>query len=78
VILSIPRAYLASQAGWIVAEVGRQPWTIQNLLPACVSGSHIAATPVAVTFFIFLALFTVLLAAELAIMLRQIKIGPNE
>ena len=50
----------------------------QNLLPACVSGSHIAATPVAVTFFIFLALFTVLLAAELAIMLRQIKIGPNE
>ena len=51
---------------------------IENLLPACVSGSHIAATPVAVTFFIFLALFTVLLAAELAIMLRQIKIGPNE
>ena len=43
-----------------------------------VGGSHIAATPVAVTFFIFLALFTVLLAAELAIMLRQIKIGPNE
>ena len=77
-ILSIPLAYLASQAGWIVAEVGRQPWTIQNLLPACVSGSHIAATPVAVTFFIFLALFTVLLAGELAIMLRQIKIGPNE
>ena len=77
-ILSIPLAYLASQAGWIVAEVGRQPWTIQNLLPACVSGSHIAATPVAVTYFIFLALFTVLLAAELAIMLRQIKIGPNE
>ena len=71
-------AATGSQAGWIVAEVGRQPWTIQNLLPACVSGSHIAATPVAVTFFIFLALFTVLLAAELAIMLRQIKIGPNE
>ena len=71
-------AGLPRLAGWIVAEVGRQPWTIQNLLPACVSGSHIAATPVAVTFFIFLALFTVLLAAELAIMLRQIKIGPNE
>lgn len=77
-ILSVPLAYLASQAGWIVAEVGRQPWTIQNLLPTCVSGSHIAATPVAVTFFIFLALFTVLLAAEVAIMLRQIEIGPKE
>ena len=77
-ILSVPLAYLASQAGWIVAEVGRQPWTIQNLLPTCVSGSHIAATPVAVTFFIFLALFTVLLVAEVAIMLRQIEIGPKE
>ena len=77
-ILSVPLVYLTSQAGWIVAEVGRQPWAIQNLLPVGVAGSHIAATPVAVTFFIFLALFTVLLAAELAIMLRQIKIGPKE
>ena len=75
---SVPLAYLASLAVWIVAEAGRQPWTIQDLLPPCVSGSPIAAPPVAVPFFIFLALFTVLLAAEVAIMLRQIKIGPNE
>ena len=31
-VLSIPLAYLASQAGWIVAEMGRQPWVIQDLL----------------------------------------------
>ena len=73
------------QARWVdddTGEVGKCTFchhrTAHGLLPACVSGSHIAATPVAVTFFIFLALFTVLLAAELAIMLRQIKIGPNE
>lgn len=30
---SIPLAYIASQAGWVVAEVGRQPWAIQDLLP---------------------------------------------
>ena len=38
---SIPLAYIASQAGWIVAEVGRQPWAIQNLLPVSVSASRI-------------------------------------
>ena len=77
-ILSIPLTYLASQAGWIVAEVGRQPWAIQDLLPVHVAGSYIGSTPVAVTFFLFLALFTVLLIAEIGILCRQIKIGPKE
>ena len=77
-ILSIPLAYLASQAGWIVAEAGRQPWAIQDLLPVHVAGSYIGSTPVAVTFFLFLALFTALLAAEIGILCRQIKIGPKE
>ena len=77
-MLAVPLAYLASQAGWIVAEAGRQPWAIQDLLPVGAAGSHIAPAPVAVTFFLFLILFTVLLAAEIGIMLRQIKIGPKE
>ena len=74
---SVPLAYLASVSGWIVAEVGRQPWTIQDLLPVSASVSDIAPGPVKATFFIFLALFTVLLIAELMIMFRQIKIGPK-
>ena len=32
-ILSIPLAYICSQAGWMVAEIGRQPWAIQDVLP---------------------------------------------
>ena len=74
---SVPLAYLASVSGWIVAEVGRQPWTIQDLLPVSAPVSDIAPGPVKATFFIFLALFTVLLIAELMIMFRQIKIGPK-
>lgn len=74
---SVPLAYLASVSGWIVAEVGRQPWTIQDLLPVSASVSDIAPGSIKATFFIFLALFTVLLIAELMIMFRQIKIGPK-
>jgi len=69
--------YLASQAGWVVAEVGRQPWAIQGLLPVGVASTNIAAGSVQLTFFIFLALFTALLIAEIGIMVKQVKIGPE-
>ena len=68
----------ASQAGWVVAEVGRQPWAIQDLMPVGVAASKIPSGSVSVTFFLFLALFTALLAAELSIMFRQIKTGPKD
>ena len=77
-ILAVPLAYIASQAGWVVAEAGRQPWAIQNLLPVGVAVTKIGASSVAVTFFLFLALFTALLAAEVSIRCRQIKIGPEK
>ena len=69
---------VAHWAGWIVAEVGRQPWAIQNLLPVTVARSNLTAGTVKVTFFMFLILFTVLLIAEISIMLKQISIGPEE
>ena len=70
---SIPFGYVASQAGWIVAEVGRQPWTIQNLLPNIAAVSQIDAYSVQITFFLFLIIFTTLLIAEIKIMLSAIK-----
>ena len=61
-----------------MAEAGRQPWAIQNLLPVGVAVTKIGASSVAVTFFLFLALFTALLIAEVSILCRQIKIGPEK
>lgn len=69
----IPLAYIAGQAGWIVAEVGRQPWLIQDLLPNIAAVSRIDASAVQTTFFLFLAIFTALLIAELTIMIKTIK-----
>jgi cytochrome bd ubiquinol oxidase subunit I len=77
-IFTIPLAYLASMSGWIVAEVGRQPWTIQDLLPTVAAVSQIDASAVQITFWLFMAIFTALLIAEIKIMTKQINIGPKE
>ncbi len=71
-------AMIAGQAGWIVAEMGRQPWAIQDLLPVTVARTALDTGTVQATFFMFLLLFTTLLIAEVRIMLKQIKIGPEE
>ena len=73
---SIPLAYIAGQAGWIVAEVGRQPWAIQDILPVNAAISKLPTASVALTFFVFLILFAILLAAEIRIMVKAIKKGP--
>lgn len=76
-IISIPLVYICSQAGWVVAEVGRQPWTVQNLLPVRASVSGIASSSVLTTIILFFVLFSVLLIAELSIMFKIIKKGPG-
>lgn len=76
-IWTIPLAYIASQAGWIVAEVGRQPWVIQDLMPTVAAVTQISTGAVQTTFWMFATIFTLLLIAEIKIMLRQIKIGPK-
>ena len=77
-IWSFALAMLASQLGWVVAEVGRQPWTIQDILPVQAAASAVPAANVKTTFFMFAFLFSILLIAEIMIMVRQIKKGPEE
>jgi cytochrome d ubiquinol oxidase subunit I len=77
-ILTIPLVYLAQMAGWTVAEMGRQPWVIQDLLPTVAAVSNINAGAVMVTFWLFALIFTLLLIAEIKIMTKQIKIGPKD
>lgn len=77
-ILAIPLVYIASQAGWLVAELGRQPWVIQDIMPTFVAVSHIETSGVILTFWLFAITFSILLAAELRIMFKQIKKGTTE
>ena len=74
-MLTIPIVYVCSQAGWVTAEVGRQPWIIQDLMPVQTAISDISAGTVMLTFWLFALVFTAFLAAEVRIMLRQISKG---
>jgi cytochrome d ubiquinol oxidase subunit I len=76
-IALVPLAYIASECGWLVAEFGRQPWTIQDMLPTWAAVSDLNAGSVALTFILFLILFTTMLAVEINILLKQIKKGPD-
>ena len=76
-IVLVPLAYLASESGWLVAEFGRQPWTIQDMLPTWAAVSDLHSSSVMITFFIFLVLFSVMLFVEISILLKQIKKGPE-
>jgi len=76
-IALLPLAYIASESGWLVAEFGRQPWTIQDMLPTWAAVSDLNAGSVMLTFILFLILFTTMLAVEISILLKQIKKGPE-
>ena len=76
-LLSIPLVYMAGQAGWIVAEVGRQPWVIEGLLPTKAAVSSVSVAAVQTTFFLFVAIFTLFLAIEIGILIKAIKEGPK-
>lgn len=77
-VWSIPLAYVASQSGWIVAEVGRQPWVVQDLMPTMTAVTHIDAKAVMITSFLFAAIFVILFIAKIKIMVTHIKIGPKK
>ena len=72
-MITMPLMWVCSEAGWAVAEVGRQPWTVQDLLPTKAAISEIPAGSVILTFWLFAIIFTVLLVAEVSIMVKQIN-----
>ncbi|NSW93349.1 MAG: cytochrome ubiquinol oxidase subunit I, partial [Bacteroidales bacterium] len=76
-LFSIPLPYIAGELGWVVAEMGRQPWIIQDLMPVNAAVTNLKEGSVITTFILFAVLFTVLLSAEISIMVKQIKIGPK-
>jgi cytochrome bd ubiquinol oxidase subunit I len=76
-LFSIPLPYIASELGWVLAEMGRQPWIIQDMMPVSQAVSQISSGSVITTFILFAVMFTVLLVSEISIMVRQIKTGPK-
>ena len=76
-LLAMPLPWIACEAGWFVAEYGRQPWTIYEVLPTDLSVSSLSAGSVLGSLIGFIVLYAVLLVVELWLMVRFAKLGPS-
>jgi len=74
----IPVPFLADEAGWLVAELGRQPWTVYGVLPTWMSASTHSVGYMAFSLIGFVALYSVFIVVEMYLMVRAIRIGPAE
>lgn len=72
----IPTPWIAAELGWFVAEYGRQPWTVDGVLPTAMSVSHLSVTDLLITLAGFLVFYTVLFIVEMGLMIRAIRKGP--
>ena len=73
---SLPLPWLAAELGWYVAEGGRQPWTIDGVLPTFLSVSSVSATDVVLSLAGFVLLYSGLAVVEMFLMVRAIRQGP--
>ncbi len=77
-VFSIPLPWIAAEAGWIVAEVGRQPWVIEGVLPTAVAVSSLGATTLLITILGFALIYSVLFWIEMKLLLKTIRKGPEQ
>jgi cytochrome d ubiquinol oxidase subunit I len=73
----LPAPWIAIELGWIVAEYGRQPWTIYGVLPTHLSVSTISVNSIYGSLFGFVAFYTVLLVVEMYLMIKFTRQGPG-
>ncbi|HOO90727.1 MAG TPA: cytochrome ubiquinol oxidase subunit I [Syntrophales bacterium] len=75
-IYSIPLPYIASQAGWILAEVGRQPWIVYGLMKTSDATSPVATAQVFISFWAFIVVYGFLGAIGFYLIAKNAKKGP--
>lgn len=77
-VFSVPLPWVAAECGWIVAELGRQPWIIEGVLPTALAVSNLGASTVLLTIALFVLIYTVMLVIELKLLRKAILKGPEE
>jgi cytochrome d ubiquinol oxidase subunit I len=76
-LYSIPLPYIASQTGWILAEVGRQPWIVYGLMKTSDATSPVATGQVFISFLAFIVVYGLLGAVGFYLIARNAKRGPS-
>jgi cytochrome d ubiquinol oxidase subunit I len=76
-VWTMPLPWIAVEVGWIVAEYGRQPWTISEVLPTHLSASSLSTGDLYFSLAGFVGFYTFLLVIEVFLMLKYIRLGPS-
>ena len=75
-VIIVPTPWIAAELGWFVAEFGRQPWTVDGVLPTALSVSHLSVADLLITLTGFVLFYTVLFIIEMGLMFKYIRKGP--
>lgn len=76
-LYGIPLPWIAIEAGWFVAEYGRQPWAIGEILPTAVAASSLTAGDILFSMGLICGLYTLFLIAEMYLMFKFARLGPS-
>jgi len=74
----IPLPWLAAEFGWVLAEIGRQPWAIEGILPTFLGASSLTVGQLWTTIIGFTLLYGTLAVIEVRLMLAAIRKGPTD
>lgn len=76
-VFAIPMPWIACEMGWFVAEYGRQPWAIGEVLPTFLATSSLTVSDLIFSISAYLIFYSVLLAIELYLMFKFARLGPS-
>ncbi|KSB90343.1 cytochrome d terminal oxidase subunit 1 [Caulobacter vibrioides] len=75
-VLAIPLPWIATELGWVLAEVGRQPWAVEGVLPTFLAPSSLSVAQLIASIVGFTLLYGALAVVEVGLILKTIKKGP--
>lgn len=75
-VLIMPLPWIAAEAGWVLAELGRQPWAVEGVLPTFLGASSLTAAQIWTTIIGFTVIYGSLAVVEVGLMVRTIRRGP--
>lgn len=73
---SLPLPWIACEAGWFIAEYGRQPWAIGEILPTHIAVSQLTKTDIWISLGSIMVLYTIFVIIEMWLMTKYARIGP--
>ena len=76
-LCALPLPWIAAETGWYVAEAGRQPWTIGEVLPTHLSASSLSTADLGGSLFALVGFYSLLLVVELYLMIKFARRGPS-